>query len=221
MLSFSARLVGVLAAPVVLGAFVLASCGGADGAASVSTIDLSEGSTAFVVRPPATTEPDVQVDGAVVTTEQEYVIQAGDYPLGVAEQFGVSLDDLVAYNEWPSAAEAPFFVGNTIKIPPGGTSAASASSDDAGTDADADADTGSTGDDADASGDAGSTATIPDAGDNCGEGEHTVVAGDYPLGIAEQYDVTIEALDAANAGNPAYSQFVPGQTIIIPAKPDC
>ncbi|GEM_PF-635442 len=213
MLSFSARRVGVIAAPALLGAFVLASCGSADGAATVSTIELSEGSTAFVVRPPATTEPEVQVDDAVVSTEQEYVIQAGDYPLGVAQQFGVSLDDLVAYNEWPSAAEAPFFVGNTIKIPPGGTTAASAS---AGSDDSAD-----TGESDSAGGDEGSAATIPDAGDNCGEGEHTVVAGDYPLGIADQYDVTIEALDAANTGNPAYGQFVPGQTIIIPAKPDC
>src|SRR6056297_3355440 len=133
MLSFSARRGGVLAAPVVLGAFVLASCGGADGAATVSTIELSEGSTAFVVRPPATTEPELDIDDAVVSTEQEYVIQAGDYPLGVAQQFGVSLDDLVAYNEWPSAAEAPFFIGNTIKIPPGGTSATSASTGDADT----------------------------------------------------------------------------------------
>ena len=213
MLSFSARRGGVLAAPVVLGAFVLASCGGADGAATVSTIELSEGSTAFVVRPPATTEPELDIDDAVVSTEQEYVIQAGDYPLGVAQQFGVSLDDLVAYNEWPSAAEAPFFIGNTIKIPPGGTTAASAS---AGAD-----DAADTGESDSAGADEGSAVTIPDAGDNCGEGEHTVVAGDYPLGIADQYDVTIEALDAANAGNPAYGQFVPGQTIIIPAKPDC
>lgn len=218
MLSFSARRVGVIAVPALLGAFVLASCGDADGAATVSTIELSEGSTAFVVRPPATTEPDVVADGAVISTEQEYVIQAGDYPLGVAQQFGVSLDDLVAYNEWPSASQAPFYPGNTIKIPPGGTSAQSVSA--GGTDT-SETDAGETDTGESATGDEDSAATIPDAGDNCGEGEHTVVDGDYPLGIAEQYDVTIDALDAANAGNPAYGQFVPGQTIIIPAKPDC
>ena len=63
--------------------------------------------------------------------------------------------------------------------------------------------------------------TIPEAGDNCGEGTHTVADGDYPLKVAEQYDVTVDALDAANVTNPAYSQWIPGQTIIIPAKADC
>jgi hypothetical protein len=39
--------------------------------------------------------------------------------------------------------------------------------------------------------------------------------------VAEQYDVTVDALDAANVTNPAYSQWIPGQTIVIPAKADC
>ena len=62
---------------------------------------------------------------------------------------------------------------------------------------------------------------IPEAGDNCAEGEHTVVAGDFPLVLVRKYDVTLEALEAANADNPAYGQFIVGQTIIIPAKDDC
>ena len=49
----------------------------------------------------------------------------------------------------------------------------------------------------------------------------SVADGDYPLKVAEQYDVEVEALDAANATNPAYSQWIPGQTIVIPAKADC
>ena len=64
-------------------------------------------------------------------------------------------------------------------------------------------------------------ATIPDAGDNCGAGEHTVEAGDIRSRVAEKYDVTVEALNAANANNPAYSQFIPGPDIIIPGKADC
>jgi hypothetical protein len=71
----------VVAGPVVLGAMLLASCGGSsDSGATQSTIDLSQASTAFVVRPPATTVPGLTVDGVavVVTEEQEYVIQAGD-----------------------------------------------------------------------------------------------------------------------------------------------
>ena len=62
---------------------------------------------------------------------------------------------------------------------------------------------------------------IPDPGSNCEAGSHTVVSGDIPLKLVEQYDVTLEALEAANANNPAYSRFIPGEKIIIPAKDDC
>ena len=31
-------------------------------------------------------------------------MQSGDYPLLVANQFGVTLDDLLAVNEWASAS---------------------------------------------------------------------------------------------------------------------
>lgn len=216
MKSTSARRFAAIAAPAIVGALVLASCGGSDGAASVSTIDLSEGSTAFVVRPPATTIPDVNVDGAgvIITTEQEYTIQAGDYPLGVAAQFGVSLDDLVAYNEWGSADAAPFFVGNTIKIPPGGTAVAvvsNADGDQAAVVVDGSADGGVE----------GTVVTIPDAGDNCAAGSYTIEENDIPIRVAEKFDVTVEALNAANATTSGYNAFYVGLEIVIPAKADC
>ncbi len=204
----SIRRLGVISWPVVVGAIVLASCGSdASSAPTRSTISLSTGPTAFVVKPPATTlPPDSVVDG-VNPLEQEYEVQPGDYPLKVAEQFGVPLDDLVAYNGWASANEFPF-PGTIIKIPPGGTAAATAAAEPAA----------ETADPATA---APAGEAIPETGDNCAEGEHTVVAGDFPLALARKYDVTLEALAAANASNPAYSQFNIGQTIIIPAKADC
>ncbi len=50
-------------------------------------------------------------------------MQSGDYPLKVAQQFGVTVDELVAFNEWGSVNEFPF-PGTVIKIPPGATVAA-------------------------------------------------------------------------------------------------
>jgi hypothetical protein len=56
----------------------------------------------------------------VASPEQEYAVLAGDFPLKVADQFGITIDELVAYNEWTSVAEFPG-VGGIVKIPPGTT----------------------------------------------------------------------------------------------------
>jgi len=195
---------------------LLAACGtGSDEGATESTIDLSEGSTAFVVRPPETTvaAETTVVPGGVSTAAQDYTIQSGDYPLKVAQQFGVTVDELVAFNEWGSANEFPF-PGTVIKIPPGATVAAATPETTAAAAAPATEGAAATESTAPAS-------TIPDAGDNCGAGEHIVEAGDIPISVAKKYDVTLDALNAANANNPAYGQFIPGQTIIIPGKAEC
>ena len=46
------------------------------------------------------------------------------------------------------------------------------------------------------------------------------MAGDYPIKVASSFDVTVEALNAANASTPA-TAFYPGLVIVIPAKADC
>jgi LysM repeat protein len=213
----NARRIGVVAWPFVAGAVLLAACGADDDAApSRSTIELNDGSTAFVVKEPVTTVGGEAGEDGTVSTAQEYTVQAGDYPIKVAEQFGVPLDELVAFNEWSSESEFPF-PGSVIKIPPGGTAqGASAEESD---------------DDENAGGSARTTApgttvaagdTIPEAGDNCAEGTYTIAEGDSTrIAVAEKFDVTVAALDAANAGTPGYSAFYPGLEIIIPAKADC
>lgn len=226
MTSNLSRRVGVVAWPVLFATLLLGACGGDEaGEATRSTIDLSQESTAFVVRPPVTTTtvPSSILEDGTTAGSQEYVVQPGDYPLKVAQQFAVPLEDLVNFNGWASVNEFPF-PGSTIQIPPGGrvqTANGDASTDDGetATEGATDEDTSGTapGDGSEES----ATETIPDAGDNCGEGTHTIAEGDYPLKVAEQYDVTVEALNAANAGNPAYSAFIPGEQIIIPAKADC
>ncbi|TFH18952.1 MAG: LysM peptidoglycan-binding domain-containing protein [Acidimicrobiales bacterium] len=207
MQSSHPRRLGAVVAPVIAGAFLLASCGAADNAATQSTIDLSAASTAFVVRPPATTVPVADTStpaaGEVVTTEQEYLVQPNDTPIGVAKKYNVPVADLIAYNEWgPNEFAYP---GDTIKIPPGGTAPGATATEEITTDAGTTAPAG----------------TIPDAGDNCDQGDYTIVAGDYEGKVAKNFDVTVDALRAANASTPNYSSFYPGLVIVIPAKAAC
>jgi len=208
--------VGVVVGPVVAGAMLLAACGGStDSGVTQSTVDLSQASTAFVVRPPATTIPGIEIDivGGIATEEQDYEVQSGDYPLKLAGDFNVTVDELVAYNEWGSVSEFPG-PGTTIKIPPGATFVV------AGTNAD-----GETGAVViEASGDGApvvSVITIPESGDNCAAGSYNIVSGDFEQRVADNFDVTLEALRAANVTTSGYSQFFVGLTIIIPAKSDC
>ena len=209
MHSSKPRRLGAIIGPVLVGVVLLASCGGADSGATQSTIDLSAASTAFVVRPPATTAaPQDSVApeaGAIVETEQDYVIQAGDYPYKLVEQFGVTLEDLVAYNEWGSANEFPP-PGVTIKIPPGGKAPGAPSAADRRPPRRPSRPTRPL------------LRTIPDAGDNCDQGTYTIVANDVPSKVANKFDVTVEALAAANSGTPGYSSFYVGLEIVIPAK---
>jgi LysM repeat protein len=209
-----ARRLGVLVGPALIGAVVLSSCGSGESGATQSTIDLSAASTAFVVRPPATTVPvDTLADGdpdAIVEGIQEYTVQSGDAPYVLVTRFGISLEDLLGVNEWTDPSQFPF-PGTVILIPPGAKSVTAAATTDSG-------DT-STDDEADD--EATPTETIPDAGDNCSQGTYTIVEGDYLGKVASKFDVTVDALNAANASTSGYSSFYVGLEIVIPAKADC
>jgi LysM repeat protein len=208
------RRLGVLAGPVLIGAIVLSSCGGGESGATQSTLDLSAASTAFVVRPPATTTPPADTlatdPDAVVDGIQEYTVQSGDAPYVLVTRFGVTLEDLLGVNEWTDASQFPF-PGTVILIPPGAKSVTAAAS--AG-----DSDAAASTDDADTSAPA---ATIPDAGDNCDQGTYTIAEGDLPGRVASKFDVTVDALNAANVNTAGYSAFYVGLEIVIPAKSDC
>ncbi len=210
--STGVRRLGVLVGPALIGAIVLSSCGSGESGATESTIDLSAASTAFVVRPPATTVPPVDpatVDpAAVVEGTQEYTVQSGDAPYVLVQRYGVTLEDLLAVNEWSDPSQFPF-PGTVILIPPGATSVTAA------------ADT-STGDAATDDSEAATPAeTIPDAGDNCAPGTYSVEEGDFLGRVASKFDVTVDALNAANVNTSGYSSFYVGLEIVIPAKSDC
>ena len=216
--STGVRRLGVLVGPALIGAVVLSSCGSGEGGATESTIDLSAASTAFVVRPPATTEPSIDtVDAsdpaAVVEGTQEYTVQSGDAWFVLVNRFGVSLDDLLGVNEWADSNTFPF-PGEVILIPPGGKSVTAA----ADVSTDTSTDDGAT---TDSVAESAPTETIPDAGDNCGPGSYTIVDGDFESKVAAAFDVTLDALRAANANTEGYSAFYVGLEIVIPAKSDC
>ena len=212
------RGLGVLVGPALIGAIVLSSCGSPENAATQSTVSLNAASTAFVVRPPATTVPVDSVavagePGAVVEGTQDYTVQSGDAWYVLVTRFGVSIDDLLAVNEWTDPATFPF-PGAVILIPPGGKSVAEVAAGTAATETATDTATGDTSA-------AVPTETIPDAGDNCAPGKYTIVADDYEGKVAGKFDVTVEALKAANVNTNGYGAFFPGLEIVIPAKSDC
>ncbi len=214
--SSGTRRLGALVGPALLGAFVLASCGGGESGATQSTLDLSASSTAFVVRPPATTVPPTDTASvdptAIVEGTQDYTIQSGDAWYVLVARFGVSIEDLLAVNEWTDLNTFPN-PGEVILIPPGGTSVDAVGT--ASTDTSADAATG------DAT-EAAPTETIPDAGDNCGPGKYTILDTDTSRSkVASNFDVTVAALDDANGSTSGYGAFYPGLEIVIPAKTDC
>ncbi len=209
--STGVRRLSALVGPALIGAIILSSCGGAETGATQSTIDLSAASTAFVVRPPATTEPTdsaVDPEGTVEGT-QEYTVQSGDAPYVLVQRFGITLEDLLGVNEWTSPNQFPF-PGTVILIPPGGKSVVAATAVTPEGDS-------STDDTSEAT----PSETIPDAGDNCSQGTYTLVDGDYPGAVASKFDVTVDALNAANVNTSGYSAFYVGLEIVIPAKSDC
>ena len=49
--------------------------------------------------------------------------------------------------------------------------------------------------------------------------KHTIAAGEFPLEIADEYEITVQELTQANLGNRAFAIFAIGGTIVIP--PNC
>ena len=214
------RRAGALAGPVLVGALVLAGCGSdTTSGATASTLSLDSESTSYILRDPVTTTaaPVVPEEGSTAGGTQTYVVQSGDYAIKVADQFGVPLEELLNINGWASGNEFPF-PGEEITIPPGGTVQGSGSTETAA-DVATPADTGD--DTAAGAGEPVAGDTIPDVGSNCEAGSYTIVEGDYLGKVASKFDITVEAMNAANAGTDGYSAFYPGLKIVIPAKSDC
>ncbi|MEX2253281.1 MAG: LysM peptidoglycan-binding domain-containing protein [Thermoleophilaceae bacterium] len=207
-------LISVGLGPVIL----LAGCGEQETGARTTLNSIQPSS--YVVRPPVTTQPpDEEADTDDGVDEdgrsdlpQEYTVQAGDFPLRIANLYDISLEELAAFNDWtpPNYAEFPN-IGDTVGIPPG------ALVPGAGGGTGGDAGEGGNGDGGESvvPGEVPST-TLAGGDGECVPGEHVIVEGDIPVRVAEQYDISLEQLQAANSGNPAFESFIVGETIRIP-----
>ncbi|HWM22527.1 MAG TPA: LysM peptidoglycan-binding domain-containing protein [Ilumatobacteraceae bacterium] len=204
-------------------AILISACGdGDDETANTPVVPIDE--TSYVVKEPATTTttlaPADSVEGGISAVEQLYTIVAGDAVSAIASRFGITMEELANYNEWPEGVGHPIYAGDEIRIPPGSKIPSAAEADEDDEDADTtdgtDAETEST--DAETE----STDAPPSgSGDDCEAGKHTITADDTTrLKVAEKYDVTVEALDAANVNTAGYSGFYPGLEIVIPCVGD-
>jgi LysM repeat protein len=212
------RVIGTSGA-AVLGALVLfglTSCGDDDSAASVSTVAIQPSS--YVVRDqvttttlPAVPEPDAEGRSAI---EQSYTVASNnDVPYNIAQMFDISLEELRNYNGWEEGTFAGFpGIGGVVRIPPGAKFI-----DPAATTTTVAGDTADTTD----------TGTAPPASAGaCTAGTHEVEEGDYPVNVAQKYDITLEALLAANNWTMDANGNVPawpgvGGTITIPPGANC
>jgi len=227
------RIPALSVAFVLVGA--LSACGDDDtsGAGTSTTITIAP--TSYVTRQPVTTTTTGTTTrpepGDPVAGEQEYEVQAGDFLALIAEKFDVGVDEIVNYNQWADGIEHGLFPGEIIKIPPGGrvpepdngvtTDPPTEISDTrVTTDSTDDTETTDTTDATETTDD-----TEPSTGttqpDNCEPGSYTVVAGDFPIAVAQNFDVTLDQLNAANANTSGYDSFYPGLEIVIPAASDC
>ncbi|MEO6653565.1 MAG: LysM domain-containing protein [Ilumatobacteraceae bacterium] len=193
---------------------LLAGCGGSTTNAGPDATLARIQPTSFVELPPVTTTTttSLPIDGAgggIATGEQMYVVQANDGASRIASLHGITMDQLFAYNEWPEGRSHVFQVGEQVRIPPGGEIPGTPVQS-------ADSGTGSTGDTSPPA-DAGTTTdTAAPAGDGCPT-TYTIKSGDNTrIGVANQFGISYEQMDAANANTPGYASFVVGTQITIP-----
>jgi hypothetical protein len=204
----------IIGVGVVLGAAALGltACGGGDETATTTPVTI--GATNFVTLPPVqSTQAPITVaplqPGDVLTADGSYIIQPGDYPSTIARDWGLTFDQLAAANGWTldSSGMVPEWpgVGATIIIPAGARVPGET--------------TGGTGTNTTAAPAPATTSAPVTTVDTCSQGKYVIEATDTSRQkVADKFDVSVEALDAANAGTAGYSAFYPGLEIVIPGK---
>ena len=197
--------------------FALTSCGDDDTGASASTVEIQPSS--YVVKEPATTTtPTTVVPGPDVeglsAGEQAFTIQSSNDVPWVVASCTTSTSRSCATTTVGTRTSATIpGIGGTVRIPPGAkfidpsvttTTAAGEDDDDEDTDS-----TDATGDTTEAPG-----------GDRCNP-IYVIEAGDAPLVITRKFDITLEALNAANTATPDWPNLYTGREIKLPPPADC
>lgn len=161
-----------------------------------SYVTIEPETTTTTIAAAATTAPP---GGAIDPNEQVYVIASGDSVSKIAGAYGITMDQLVQYNQWTDGINHLLVPGTEIKIPPNSK-------------------VPGTGTEAPAGGAGTSTDSVPlttePAGEPC---THTIEAGDTPTRVAEDYGITVQILQQANAASGVMTNFIVGDELIIPA----
>lgn len=192
-----------------------AGCGGTSATGAQATIARIQ-PTSFVEIAPATTtttttlSPAAIAESGVSPVEQTYTVKANDSISKIAGLHSITMEQLVNYNSWSDGISHSIFVGDVVKIPPGGAIPGSSSGETASSGSDTG---GETVDSTGTEGTSEDTAT----GEGC---THTIVKDENPSRVANQYDITVDELRAANPGG-VLDSFLVGATLNIPANGSC
>jgi LysM repeat protein len=205
---------GVFAAALACAPLVLLSaCGTSGGSAEGARSTLQYvPATNYVLREPATTttttttlpgtEPE---EGARSEGEQVYVIKSGDGLFAIANRFDVEMQLICDYNGWTECGGDKLILpGDEILIPP--NAALAGTSGETAADAEDSIDTDEDG------------AAAEEEGEGC---TYTIESGDTPGGVASDYGITFDQLQAANPSRDFRSWFLVGASINIPPDGDC
>lgn len=173
---------------------LLASCG-VDVTGTATTV-VPVGPTDFATIPPVQSTLPVTTTSlppGAVGVEQEYIVQAGDSPNLVANTFGITVTELLAWNGLISASQFPY-AGRKLKIPP---SAQVVSTN------------------------VQQTVVANEVGKpGCGNrpaGTYEVAQGDFLFGIIKKFCISMAALVRANNWSSIDVLLYPGMKINIPA----
>jgi LysM repeat protein len=202
----------VVLAAFGVGPLLLASgCGGSTPTGADATIANIQ-PTSFVEIPPATTTSTTTtlpqtdpVAGTRSPSEQTYEIKSGDGLGAIAARYDITLEQLINYNQFPDGAAQLILPGQVIKIPPDALVPGTATPTETETDTGGDTPT-----------ETEDTADEPVTGDDCPT-SYVIKDGDTVRSrVADQFGITFQEMDAANANTPGYQNFIPGTEIVIP-----
>lgn len=189
----------VVAALAVVPLTVVAGCGDTS-AGTANNLTPITGSNYVTIQPATTTTTTTVVPGVTAPSqvgqlspqEQIYVVQPNDGPAKIAALYGITMDQLIAYNAYPEGAQHVFLVGEEVRIPPNSKIP-------------------------DLSGTADPTADPAPTGSGDCPTSYVIQAGDTSrIAVAEQFGITFEQMDAANVNTPGYQSFIVGTPITIP-----